>query len=186
MIHFVIKLLLALTSVVAFARAAEDRPVIFGRSDAEGKGVVLLDAFTFDRVIDHLKGVRIMVGFFDKKDSRRRADPKEQFSSESRNRENYLGFALHAIKDLEADARDLIFAQVIVNGKCFSLNISITFVSLPSSIFRRRKFWTCEALRNNLVPGIRAPARRRLFCTDGSKRRGHANDRFCYISQQAW
>ena len=170
MLQSVLRLSLALVYALAIAYAAEEGPVIFGRNDAEGKGVVLLDAFTFDRVIDHVKGARFVIGFFNKKDSRRRLDPKEEFSAESRSRENYLGFALHAIKDLEADAQDIIFAQVLVNGKNLFVNYHISDFHYWCSTCRRRKCWAGKALWDHLVPRLRASAGRWVFCPYGSKR----------------
>jgi hypothetical protein len=95
--------------------AAQTTSSILGKDLAESRGMILLDAVTYDIVVDHLEGCNIMVGFFNKRDLR-----KGTSSPEFTSRKAYLDFVIEAYSQPNVDLSNMIFAQVIVNGgfKC--------------------------------------------------------------------
>lgn len=104
----------------AEAAAAQTSSSILGKDLAESRGMVLLDAITYDIVLDHLEGCDIMVGFFSKRDLR-----KGSSSPEHSSRKAYLDFVVEAHSQTDVDLSNMIFAQVIVNGKYSALQYYI-------------------------------------------------------------
>jgi hypothetical protein len=102
--------------------AAQMSSSILGKDLAESRGMILLDAITYNIVVDHLEGCDIMVGFFNKRDLR-----KGTSSPEFTSRKAYLDFAIEAYSQPNVDLSHLVFAQVIVNGRCESILSCMNF-----------------------------------------------------------
>lgn len=112
-------LFLIATSLLALTPGvfAADESRITHKNGAEGKGVVLLDMFTFDTVVNHITGCKLVIAFFDKKTTIRPKDDETGIKPEVRSRSNFLDFAVEIQKSGDgAGAKDFLFAQVIING----------------------------------------------------------------------
>jgi hypothetical protein len=107
---FAVKYLLAL--LLPFVALAAEK----GKINYEAKGVVLLDSITFPEVMNNLvPSLGVMVGFFEKQSLR---SGFETDATHARSR--YLEFAVHARRSKEANLPNLLFSQVLVNGKYIS------------------------------------------------------------------
>ena len=83
-----------------------------GKNKAEAKGVILLDSMTYPILLQAItRKTNVMIGIFDKKQT-----AKDSKSLETIARNNYLNFVLDVSRDAKNDVKNLIFAQIIVNG----------------------------------------------------------------------